>query len=72
MFLVKFKINFLEPCWVCAPPRNVMPSILVVFVSRQFLVIAYKFALRRVLVIVYREYFSITFDCSFIYSFIRF
>ena len=45
---VRFKINFLEPCWVCTPPRNVMPSVLLVFVQRPFLVIVYKFVLRRV------------------------
>ena len=45
---VRFKIRFLEPCWVCAPPRNVMTSVLLVFVQRSFLLIAYKFVLKRV------------------------
>ena len=25
---VRFKVNFLELCWVCAPPRDAIPSIL--------------------------------------------
>ena len=45
---VRFKINLLEPCWMSVPPQNVMPSILLVFVKRQFLLIVYKFVLRRV------------------------
>ena len=44
----RFKINFMEPCWVCAQPRNAMPSVLLVFVYRPFLLIVYKFVLRRV------------------------
>ena len=44
---VKFKINFLDLCWVCAPPRNAIPLILV-FVWRLFLLIVYKFVVRRV------------------------
>ena len=44
---VRFKINFLKPCWLCAPLRNVMPSILLVFVERPFLLIVYKFVLRH-------------------------
>ena len=45
---VRFKINFLESCWACAPPRNAIPSILLVFVWRPFLLIVYKFIARRV------------------------
>ena len=45
---VRFKINFLGPCWVYAPLRNVMPSILLAFVWRPYLVTVYKFVLRRV------------------------
>ena len=45
---VRFKINFLESCWVCAPPQNVMPSILLVSVQGPFSLIVYKFVLRRV------------------------
>ena len=44
---VRFKINFLEPCWVCAPPWNAIPSVLLVFVQIPFLLIVYKFVLRR-------------------------
>ena len=43
IFLFPLKIDFLKPCWVCA-----MPSILLVFVQRPFLLIVYKFVLRRV------------------------
>ena len=45
---IRFKINFLEPCWVRAPPRNAIPSILLVFVQRTFLLNVYKFILRSV------------------------
>ena len=38
----------LEPCWVRDPPRNVMTSVLLVFVYRPFLLIAYNFVLRRI------------------------
>ena len=41
----RFKIDFMEPCWVCAQPRNAMPSILLVFVYRPFLLIVYKFVI---------------------------
>ena len=45
---VRFKINFLEPCWVFAPPGKSMPSVLLVFVQRLFLLIVYKLVLRCV------------------------
>ena len=45
---VRFKINFLEPCRVCASPRNDIPSIFLVFVWRPFLLVVYKFAVRRI------------------------
>ena len=45
---VRLKINFLEPRWVCVPPLNAIPSILLVFVWRPFLLIVYKFVVRRV------------------------
>ena len=31
---------------MCAPPQNIMPSILLVFAWRSFLMIVYKFVLR--------------------------
>ena len=38
---VRFKINFLEPCRVCASPRNDIPSIFLVFVWRPFLFVCF-------------------------------
>ena len=45
---VRFNINFLEPCWVCTPPQNAIPSVFLVFALRPFLLTAYKFVVRRV------------------------
>ena len=41
----KLQIDFLKPCWMCAPPQNVVPSILLAFVWKPFLLIVYKFVL---------------------------
>ena len=45
---VRFNIHFLEPYWVCLPPRNALPSILLAFVQRPFSLIVHNFILRRV------------------------
>ena len=73
---VRFKINFLEPCWVCAPLRNVIPSILLIFVQRPFLLIVYKFVLRRVVFNciqeIFQHYFLLQFYLFFYSNLISF
>ena len=44
---VRFKINFLKPCYVCDPPQNALTSILLEFVKKPFLLTVYKSVLRR-------------------------
>ena len=60
---IKFKIHFLKSCWLCAPRRNIMSSILHVSFQRPLLLIVYKFL---------REHFNLTFYCSFNYCFVWF
>ena len=73
-FPVRFKIRCLKSCWVRAPPRNIMSSILllVINLSRDhFHQLYVSFFLAVLFFIVYREYFNITFNYILIYSFIR-
>ena len=48
---VTFTIGFLKFCWMDAPPRNVISSLLLVFVWRPFLLIADEFVLTRIFVL---------------------
>ena len=73
-FPVRFKIRCLKSCWVCAPPRNIMSSILllVINLSRDhFHQLYVSFFLAVLFFIVYSEYFNVTFYYILIYSFIR-
>ena len=68
---VKFKIDFLKLCWVCAPSRNVRSQIFADFFLTPFLLIVYKFVLSRVVFNyiqrIFQYYFLLQF-CLFFYS----
>ena len=68
----RFKIKVLKAYWVRAPQWGGIPSVLLVFVWRPFLLIAFKFDLRCVVFNSIKTICSITFYYSFIYSFILF